>query len=240
VLAVVGAVLWFLLDDPAARGPLIKGKPVAYWTRQLLHPVPPYPDAMSTLANEKSVAIPALVHQLSLPDVAAKDFAKKLWLWLPGPLQARVPAPITRAELRAGAVLALAMIYEPLTIHTHAPSRPSLSEAQIMLPALTKALQDREAVVRIFAAGALGSLAVISTQAIDSCDAALKDPNWNVRANAVSSLGRLALTDEQAIPRLKSALSDSDAQVRKTATDALKGLGKVPQQKDASSATEVK
>jgi hypothetical protein len=88
VVAAVGALLWFLLDDPASRGPLIRGKPVTYWTRQL-SPVPRNPEVITYLANERSVAIPALVQQLSLPDVATKDFTKKLWRRLPAPLRAR-------------------------------------------------------------------------------------------------------------------------------------------------------
>jgi hypothetical protein len=71
VLAVAGALLWVLLSEP--RGPLIKGKPVAYWSGQLRF-VKSDSGVLSLLANEKGAAIPALVRQLSLPDSAVKDF----------------------------------------------------------------------------------------------------------------------------------------------------------------------
>jgi len=57
-LAVAGALLWLLLNDADSQGPLIKGKPVAYWTRQF-RPFPEDLDAISALAAEKSLAIPA-------------------------------------------------------------------------------------------------------------------------------------------------------------------------------------
>jgi len=235
VLAVAG-VLWLLLHDPDSQGPLIKGKPVAYWTRQL-RTGHMDPDVIITLANEKSVAIPALVRQLSLPDSAAKDFTKRLWRRLPPMLRDRVSEPTTRADRREGAAFALAVIYQNEFLGTAAPA---LAEAQMMLPALTRALQDRDVYVRLCAANALGNLGVISAPAIESCDVALKDTNWWVRANAAMALGRLAKSNAQAIPRLKSALADSHPKVGKQAVTELERLGMPPQQDDASSTIEAK
>ena len=233
-LAVAGGVLWFLLDDAESRGPLIQGKPVAYWTRQLRVAVVD-PDVISTLASDKAVAVPALLRQLSLPDSRAKEVAKGLWRRLPPMLRARVPEPTTRAELRARAAFVLIVIFHNEFFE---PAAPTLAEAQMMLPALTRALQDRDVNVRLFATVALGNLGVISAPAIESCDIALKDPNWGVRANAVHALGRLAKSDERAIPYLKSALTDSHLGVSKQAAEQLKLLGIAPPRDDAPSATE--
>lgn len=230
-LAVVGALLWFLLNDPESQGPLIQGKPVAYWTRQLNSLEQVDRNVIITFANEKSVAIPALVRQLSFPDSAAKDLAKSLWRRLPPMLRERVSEPITGAELRAGAAFALVLVYQEEFVPTQAPS---LSEAQIMLPALTSALRDRDANVRILATEALANLGAISEQAIESCDVALRDAHWSVRLTAVNALGRLAKGDERAIPPLKSALSDSRPEVRKRAAEELEDLGITPPPDDAS------
>lgn len=231
-LVAAGALLWLLLSD--SHGPLINGKPVAYWTRQLSL-VQMDQRAINALAGEKAVAIPALVKQLSLPDLAVKDFAKRLWRGLPSALQDLVPEPTTRAELRAGAAFGLVSICED-AIH---PTRLSLSEAQMILPALTNALRDRDVTVRDFATDALGKLEVISSQAIEACEVPLKDPYWMVRCAAVHSLGRLGRSDERAIPCLKSALSDSRPLVREHAATFLELLGP-PLRNDASSATESK
>jgi HEAT repeat protein len=232
-LVIAGALLWMLLMDPYARGPAIKGKPLAFWTRQL-RAGQMNRDVIRALATERGVAVPALVKQLSLPDSAASDYAKRLWRRLPPTVQNKVPTPTTRGELRAGAAFALVMIYENDFLETAAPT---LSEAQMMLPALTKALQDQNVNVRLNAAIALRSLAVISAQAIESCDAALKDPHWSVRANAVNALGRLGKSDERAIPSLKSALADSRPEIRKLAAIQLERLGIPPRRDDASGAT---
>ena len=234
MFAVVCALLWLLLDDPESRGPLIQGKPASYWTRRLRADQVD-PEVINAVASEKSVAIPALVQQLSLPDSTVKDFAKRLWLRLPAALRNRVPEPTTRAELRGGAAHALVVVCRRRSI---ARTGPTLSEAQLMLPALNRALQDRDARVRSFVTVALGYLGVISAQAIDACDVALKDQHWWVRANAVHSLGRLAKSDERAIRRLRSALADSHPQVHDLAAQRLELLGKASPRDDASSATE--
>ena len=255
MLAAAGALLWVLLSEP--RGPLISGKPVAYWTRQLraghmdpvviavqgnsasywtrrLHAGHMDPDVIGALASDKAVAVPALVRQLSLPDSRVKDAVKRLWRRLPAPLRARIPEPTTRGELRAGAAFALVMIWQNEFLPR---SEPSLSEAQIMLPSLTKGLQDRNLWVRLNVAIALGHLGVISVQAIESCEVAMKDTDWSVRGNAVVSLGQLATTDARAIPHIKLALSDSHPGVRRRAAEQLRIA---PSRDDASIATEAK
>ena len=231
-LAIAGA-LWFLLGDPESRGPLLHGKPVTYWTQRTAQRDPA---AISVLAGDKAVAIPALVRQLSLRDSRVKDAAKGLWRRLPPMLRAGVPEPTTPWELRREAAFALVMIYQNDFAQTAAPT---LSEARLILPALTRALQDTDG-VRLNASVVLGHLGVISAQAIEACEAARRDTHWLVRAHAVDSLGRLAKSDERAIPHLKAALSDSHTSVRRRATNALERLGITPPQDDASSATEAK
>jgi hypothetical protein len=233
LVPIVGALLWVWLSKSDASGPLINGKPATFWTRQLT-PFPKDPEVITSLANERSLAIPTLVQQLSLPDVAVNDFAKKLWRRLPAALQARVPEPITRAELRAGAAFALARLYERGFI---GPTAATLSEAKIIFPELAKALHDRDLTVRVFATRALGKLDVISAKAIDACAVALKDPIWMIRSAAVDSLGRLASSDERAIRLLTAALSDSHPQVRKEAADLLELRGIQFQRDDALSVT---
>ena len=131
VLAVV--VLWLLLHTPASHSPLIQGKPLAYWTRQLsLSPLDQ--DAIDALASEKAVAMPALVKQLLLPDSRIVDAVKGLWGRLPAPLRDRIPKPTTRAELRAEAGNALMRVYG-----TKAPQNEDVSARRDAAPSATEA-----------------------------------------------------------------------------------------------------
>jgi hypothetical protein len=99
------SLMWFLLKDPHVPGPLIKGKPVTFWTRQLR--VATFDvDVIGSPVTEKDVALPALVRQLSLHDSLVRDSVKGLWRQLPAGLRGRFREPMTSAELRAGAATA--------------------------------------------------------------------------------------------------------------------------------------
>jgi HEAT repeat protein len=90
------------------------------------------------------------------------------------------------------------------------------------VPALMKALDDREPDVRAQAAWALG--AIDDDDAMDRLTAALKDPDARVRTQAAWALG--AIGDSRATAGLIGALKDVDASVRRQAAWALGVIGK--------------
>ena len=85
------------------------------------------------------------------------------------------------------------------------------------VPALSKALSDKDAEVRRQVVFALGELRAKS--AVDALGAAIKDADGEVRKQACFALGEIG--DARAVPALTAALADSEAEVREQAVFAL-------------------
>jgi HEAT repeat protein len=96
-------------------------------------------------------------------------------------------------------------------------------ESVTVLPALTDALKDRDAEVRIQAGYAVGELAEPKS-AIPLLVDALKDPDESVRWAAAVAVGRLC---PEAVPALCKALRDENPAVRAV---AVKALGAAPEE----------
>ena len=211
-----------LLSEPASPRPLVGGKPVTFWTRQL-RPSRFDEGVIAALVTEKEVAIPALIQQLAIRDRPIRDFIKLLWRKLPPSLQTKFAEPVTSAELRAGAASGIMFLYTKGLSLIQVPE-PSLTEAQLLLPALTKGVHDSDQFVRLWSAAALSHLRIVAPEAIEACAAALQDPSQLVRANAVYSLGHLGKANKRAIELLKLAVTDPDPDVRGRALEAIDEL----------------
>ena len=88
------------------------------------------------------------------------------------------------------------------------------------VPALIRALRDKDPWVQVTAALALCKL---GTPAVEPLIAALRDEDWHVRFNAARTLGELG--DARGVEPLVAALKDEDARVREEAAAALGKLG---------------
>ena len=231
------ALLWFMLKDPQVPDPLIGGKPITWWTRQI-RAGEVNGSVIDALVRGKDVAIPALIRQLSIPDAPARDSVKRLWRQLPPWLRSRLPEPTTTAELRRGAAWGLRLMYCNEDDEFLPPPAPTPAEAQMLLPALTNALHAGDVIVRLNTALVIGHLEVMAWEATEACAEAVQDRNWMVRANTMYSLGRLAKLDERATPMLKLALSDPHPEVREKAAKVLGELGLPPNLGDSPGAKD--
>jgi HEAT repeat protein len=93
-------------------------------------------------------------------------------------------------------------------------------------PALAVLLRDRNAGVRLNAAGALGAIGPdAAAVGVAPLREALRDADPYVRAQAASSLGNLGPAAGSAAPELIVALKDRDKSVRAAAAYALAELG---------------
>ncbi len=90
------------------------------------------------------------------------------------------------------------------------------------IPALMKALQDKNLLVRRSAAQVL---AKIGPPAIPDLAQALNNPNADVRSSAAYALGGIGAEAITALPQLVPLLQDSNPDVRSSAAEALGGIG---------------
>jgi hypothetical protein len=90
---------------------------------------------------------------------------------------------------------------------------------------LTDNLQNRDEIVRLNAASALGSMGVVAKAAIPDLISTLKDSSSIVRSSAASALGGMGLEAKSAIPALSAALQDEDRLVRFIAALTLSNMG---------------
>jgi HEAT repeat protein len=89
------------------------------------------------------------------------------------------------------------------------------------VPALTKALGDKDARQRRTAAYALGLIGPRAERAVGGLTEALGDEEVDLRALAAKALGRIGSEAKEALPKLEAALKDKDARVRVNAALAL-------------------
>jgi HEAT repeat protein len=95
-------------------------------------------------------------------------------------------------------------------------------EAATVVPALTQALDDADAVTQVVAARTLGQ---IGMAALPGLLQALGKPEKQVRREAIWALVRLGVAAKDAVPALAGALRDSDLRVRLGAAQALGAIG---------------
>jgi vesicle coat complex subunit len=92
-----------------------------------------------------------------------------------------------------------------------------------VVPALVRALKDKNPSVRSSAAIALGKMGVQATSAVPSLSHALQDENLEVRRSAAIAMGKLGRP--ALVPYLVVKLQSPDASVRYSATHALSRFG---------------
>jgi HEAT repeat protein len=93
------------------------------------------------------------------------------------------------------------------------------------IPALAKALKNSDANVRRSAALALRRIGAEAKTAVPLLVPLLKDSDAKVRSYASSALGRMGAEAKTALPDLVPLLKDSDANVRSSAASALESMG---------------
>ena len=93
------------------------------------------------------------------------------------------------------------------------------------IPALVKALKDSDANVRSIAAYVLGKIGAKAKTALPQLVPLLTDSNAKVRSSAASALGGIGAEAQTAVPQLVPLLTDSNANVRSNAASALGGIG---------------
>src|SRR4028118_533274 len=93
------------------------------------------------------------------------------------------------------------------------------------IPALAKALKNSDANVRSIAAYVLGNIGAKAQTALPQLIPLLQDSNAKVRSSAASALGRIGAEAQTAVPQLVPLLTDSNAKVRSNAASALEGIG---------------
>ena len=99
-----------------------------------------------------------------------------------------------------------------------------------VVPALTKALENKDSDVRSNAAVALAQIGTDAKDAVPALITALQDKDSNVRNNASEALGQIGKDAIPALitalPTLITALRDKDSNVRNNAAEALGQIGK--------------
>ncbi len=168
------------------------------------------PKATAALREMGSNAVPGLIELLETKDVS---WRKRVWALQPRlPLRLRqlvwqkVPLP-DAAGVRKAAATSLGIIGP---------------EAKVAVPALTKALHDKELLVRSEAATALGR---IGKGAVPGLIEALQDKDSEVRYDAAYALGQIGADAEAAVSALIFTLKDTSEPVRSAAAASLATIG---------------
>jgi HEAT repeat protein len=95
------------------------------------------------------------------------------------------------------------------------------SQAKIAIPALTKALRDRDPYVRQYCAYALGQIARNDAAVVAALRRLLSDDEWFVRSRAAEAVSNLGPAARAALADLERLLYDGQPYVRIAAASAL-------------------
>jgi hypothetical protein len=204
LVAGLGWATWQALRQPPE--PVYEGKPISYW---LAPPVGAIgdgvifpPKGMATDSN----AIPFLVEALNRQSTPFEKAYAIVWPKLSVSLRRRLGQPANPPYGREAAAMALG-------------SMGTL--AQPVMPALVRALNDRQPAVRRAAAYALGELGREDETMVTALRAALSDNSEEVRVYAAVSLAQLGHKDRTTINALVAALGAESGWLRFRATNAL-------------------
>ena len=93
------------------------------------------------------------------------------------------------------------------------------------MPALTRALKDKDTYVRQAAAQALGKIGAKAKAAVPALANALKDQRPAVRQAAAQALGQIGAEAKAAVPALRAAMRDNEVgEVRGAIAEAWKQI----------------
>jgi len=195
-----------------------EGKPTAYWRRQLKDRSPKYRaaavEALGAIAPVDRSVVPALVKALSDPGYAVSGTAVSALLALGEDGQ-----HLVFYALRSGSPATRLHVVNALD-HERLPPRLPV---RVQIPALVRALADKDADVRAAAARALAGIRpIMPAVEVPALTGALNDPVVGVRLNAVQALQRFG--SPEATPALLEALRNDNVEVRLAAVTALYSL----------------
>jgi HEAT repeat protein len=100
------------------------------------------------------------------------------------------------------------------------------ADAKAALPALMKALNSSDVLVRQQAALALGKIGAEAGDAVPALVKALADPEWSVRRQSAVSLGQIGPAPALVTEPLQQCTRDANTLVRKAAKEALLSIQK--------------
>jgi hypothetical protein len=190
-----------------ARPVLYDGKTIRSWAMLVAAPDPKVRDEVrSEFKRLGSNAVPVLSQM-----VQEKDPVFRTGIWLTAP---RLPASLRRLVLRN--------VSWTNAVQVRVAAARSLAivgpQASAAIPALDHALHDRDLLVRLEAANALGC---IGRESVPVLMRGLEENDSGTRHAAAYGLGVVGLEAQPAIPLLTQALQDQDQQVRSSAAYSL-------------------
>jgi HEAT repeat protein len=207
VLAAILAITAGLIGWRLTRPPHYDGKTVRAWALLVAAPEPKVREQVrAELKRIGPEAVPVLSQMVEERDPALRSAVWRTAWHLPTSLRwtvLRNVAWTNAVEVRVAAARSLAILGQ---------------EARGAIPALDRALHDKEVRVQVEAAGALGHIGRDSVpvlmRALESGDAA-------IRHAAAYGLGEAGADAEPAVPLLTRALDDRDQLVRASAAYSL-------------------
>jgi HEAT repeat protein len=212
LIGALGTVAWLLLLPPE---PIYNAKPVSYW---IASSGSYYAGGAFPLLSTDSNAVPYLVKALNRQESPLTKPYVRLWFWLPFKIQQHLPQPVNAVKIRCSAAMSLGTMQavakpaipaliramkEDKSDEVRGWSAWSLgrlgnqeewssgqlsNQREIVTAALTDALNDNTASVRVRAARALELFGHAATNAIPVLKKCADDENSEVSAAAVSAL----------------------------------------------------
>ncbi|MDB6123549.1 MAG: repeat-containing protein [Pedosphaera sp.] len=201
-----------VLIKVAGSDPHYLGKSARAWALDLNSPDPKLrAQAVTSLQKMGSTAVPSLVSMLNTTNKSLSD--KTFFIVVP-----RLP-PKTRRSMYESHFPVGPVIKRTLAIRALETIGP---DAHAAIPALHKALADKENLVSSRAAQALGKIGKESVPILLP-DLHNSDPVF--RRQIIYALGLVGADAQEAVPALIEQLDDPDALVRTTTIDALSKIG---------------
>jgi len=129
------------------------------------------------------------------------------------------------AQMRRNAALVLLTLAGAYEEEQPSPEKVNIRGA---MPALIKALADRDGDVRSWAAQALGEIGSDAKAAVSALVNLLKNSDEGSRNSSCIALGNIGPAARDALPTLKNALKDPSRDVRQFARRAIEQIEKRP------------
>lgn len=186
----------------------------------------PFLSASDSVLQEETISSLRLIGKAAVPAVISvlkgKDKGK------------RFAAALTLFTMRAQAADAVPALCQVLESDPYSAARAMAASAlgkiarktDLSVPALVKALRDKDRGVKRNAGDALAELGPAAKGAVGDLSKMLKDKDVSLRKTAAAALGRMGKTAKDAVPALCECLTtDSDWLVRLNAAEALGFIG---------------
>jgi hypothetical protein len=199
VVVSMSALAWW-----GSREPIYRSKPLSFWLSELGSSDA---DSVRTPANAVRVmgskAVRFLTQAIDRQTLILYPRYRTIWAKVPSVVERRLPRPESRSEVLNESFLALTLIGPPA------------------IPALARALQNRDDTVRFYATI---SLAVIGEPAIPALIVQLNARDARTRQATTRVLGLMGPQANTAAPVVERLLQDPSAEVRTEADLALQAI----------------